>query len=421
MIFSKKKISSTIFKQTAILSLGTLASQLITLAITLILQRYFYSPAQFGEYSLFINITAVFASIATLKYEYGAMISNDENGAKHLFLAAVIAACLMSFVAVIVIGTLQYFKLINIGGVVMFVLAFFLVFFSGINDALNNWFNRSKHYVNMALARILQSLIGESSKIVFYFTPLSNYAMQIGRVIGFGFSVSFLILFKFKDFKSIVSSAQTSKIKTLAISEKKYPLITTPNVLINALNTGVLSWCVFNFYGATNLGFVSVAMQYVAIPLGIISSSFGQIYFQSISEINDRVALKKHYLTNVKYLSFIAMLALLVILLLPDNLYSIVLGEKWQGIGPFFKICISYMSISFISSSVSFIYLKLDKHKVLLFFSISQLILTFFSLLIPYKFGFNLNQAFSSFAFFQALYYLVCIGLGWFLLTKENE
>ena len=61
MIISiRKKINSALFKQTAILSFGTLISQLIALSITLILQRYYYSPAQFGEYNLFINITSVF-------------------------------------------------------------------------------------------------------------------------------------------------------------------------------------------------------------------------------------------------------------------------------------------------------------------------------------------------------------------------
>jgi O-antigen/teichoic acid export membrane protein len=422
MIISiRKKINSALFKQTAILSFGTLISQLIALSITLILQRYYYSPAQFGEYNLFINITSVFASIATLKYEYAVMISKDEIAAKHLFLIAIISSLLMSFVAIFFIAFLQYFEFIDIGGIMIFILVFLLVFFSGINDVINNWFNRSKLYINMAFTRILQSLVGEGAKIAFYFTPLSQIAMQIGRVIGFGFSGLFLLLFKFKDFKAIVNTAEISKVKEYALSERKYPLITTPNVLVNSLNAAVFSYSIFEFYGASKLGFVSVAMQYVAVPLGIVSSSFGQIYFQSISEIKNKYVLRKHYINNIKSLALIALLALIVIMLLPEEIFTLVLGEKWSGIGPFFRICIFYMSFSFISSSVSFIYLKLDKHKLLLYFSISQLLLTFLSLHIPNNLGYGLMDAFICFASFQALYYLVCIGLGWHLLKKEDE
>lgn len=422
MSFSfKNKLNSALFKQTAILSVGTLISQIIALSITLILQRYFYSPSQFGEYSLFINITAVFASIATLKYEYALMIANDEYKARHLFITAIVASLIMSILAVIVIGMLQFFNVYRLGSAFIFLLAFCLVFFSGINDVLNYWFNRSKRYINMAMARILQSVVGEGAKIGLYFTPFSSIAMQMGRVIGFAFSASLLFVFKSKEFKEIAVNTSKSDIKKYALEEKKYPLITTPNVLINSLNAAVFSYCIFEFYGAANLGFVSVAMQYVAVPLGIISSSFGQIYFQSISKIYDMEELRSNYLTNLKILAVVAFIALIIILAVPEGVYTYILGSKWNGIAVYFRICILYMSFSFISSSLSFIYLKLDKHKILLYFSISQLILTFLSLFLPHMLGYGLTVAFLCFAVFQAIYYAFCIGLGWYILKVKNK
>jgi lipopolysaccharide exporter len=415
------KLNTAVFKQTVILSFGTLLSQIIALSVTLILQRYFYTPAQFGEYNLFLNIASVFASIATLKYEYAVMIASDQYKAKHLFAIAILSSLVMSFIAVLVILSLQYFQIVNLGGTIIYLMVFLFVFFSGINEALNNWFNRAKQYVNMAAARVLQSLIGEGAKVLFYFTPLQSVAMQVGRVVGFGFSALVLFSFKFKEFKDIFKIIKFDQIKLNTIEEKKYPLVTTPNVLINSLNAAVFSYCIFEFYGAANLGFVSVAVQYVAVPLGIISSSFGQIYFQRISEINDRENLKANYLTNVKFLSLIAIFASITVFIIPESIYSFFLGNKWNGIAIYFKICIFYMSFSFVSSSVSFIYLKLDKHKILLYFSISQLILTYFSLFLTYKYGFGLVTSFLSFAFCQALYYFACIGLGWILLNKNDE
>ena len=415
------KLNTAVFKQTVILSFGTLLSQIIALSVTLILQRYFFTPAQFGEYNLFLNIASVFASIATLKYEYAVMIAKDQYKAKHLFAIAILSSFAMSFIAVIVILALQYFQIVNLGGTIIYIMVFLLVFFSGINEALNNWFNRAKQYVNMAAARVLQSLIGEGAKVLFYFTPLQSVAMQVGRVVGFGFSALVLFSFKFKEFKDLFRNIKFEQIKLNTIAEKKYPLVTTPNVLINSLNAAVFSYCIFEFYGAANLGLVSVAVQYIAVPLGIISSSFGQIYFQRISEINDRENLKANYLSNVKYLSIVALLASITVFIIPESIYSFFLGNKWNGIAIYFKICIFYMSFSFVSSSVSFIYLKLDKHKILLYFSISQLILTYLSLSLTYKFGFGLVTSFISFALCQALYYFACIGLGWSLLNKNDE
>lgn len=420
-LINKIKINNSILKQTAILSIGTLFSQIIALSISIILQRFFYSPAQFGEYNLFINTATVFASIATLKYEYAVMIADDQTKAKKLFIVTIFSSFVISVLAAVTISLLNYFNLIKLGGALILLLVFLLVFFSGLNDALNIWFNRSKQYLNMAYARVLQSLIGEGVKIALYFTPIQEFAMQTGRVLGFVSSSLYMFLFKFKEFKTIFKSINIVQIKTVAIDEKKYPLITTPNVLINSLNSAVFSYCIFEFYGAAKLGIISTAIQYVAVPLGIISSSFGQIYFQRISEIIEINNLKNNYLTNVKLLSFIALLSLIVVFLIPDGFYTFFLGIKWSGISIYFKICIVYMSFSFVSSSVSFIYLKLNKHNLLLYFSITQLLLTFFSLLLPYKFDYSLSVTFMFFAFFQALYYLMCIRLGWYLLNQINE
>lgn len=420
-LFNIQKLNSAVLKQTAILSLGTLTSQIIALAINIILQRYFYSPEQFGEYNLFLNIATVFASVATLKYEYAVMIADNENKARYLFGVAIASSLLVACLAAFCIFFLNYFNLINLGGKYILILVFLLVFLSGLNDVFNNWFNRSKLYVNMTLARIIQSLFGEGAKLALFFTPLQSIAMQTGRVLGFGCSAMYLFFYKYKDFKSIFSNLETKQLKSYAFNEKKYPLITTPNVLINSLNAAVFSYCIFEYFGAAKLGVVSVAIQYVAVPLGIISSSFGQIYFQNISEINDFKKLRINYLNNVKFLAAIAFIVLVLVFLIPDDAYTFFLGSKWEGISLYFKICIFYMSFSFVSSSVSFIYLKLDKHKLLLYFSITQLLLTFFSLFLPNKFGFGLSTSFICYAVLQAIFYLACIGLGWFLLNKVDE
>ncbi|TSA51928.1 MAG: hypothetical protein D4R43_00025 [Sphingobacteriales bacterium] len=75
----KKLIPKTEFsKNVANIVGGTLVSQLITIAISPVLSRLF-SPAEFGLYSIFINIAATTAVVSTFRYEYAVMLPQKDE------------------------------------------------------------------------------------------------------------------------------------------------------------------------------------------------------------------------------------------------------------------------------------------------------------------------------------------------------
>ena len=63
---------------------GTSLSQLIPFLVLPVLQRYFYTPADFGVFTLFVSFSSVIIAMASLKYELAIVITESLEDAVNL-------------------------------------------------------------------------------------------------------------------------------------------------------------------------------------------------------------------------------------------------------------------------------------------------------------------------------------------------
>lgn len=83
-------LQSQFAKDTAVLTLGTTAAQLLGIATMPVLARL-YSPADFGVLAVFLAVSGIVAITITLRYEMHILLPKEENEA-----ATLVFICLSS-------------------------------------------------------------------------------------------------------------------------------------------------------------------------------------------------------------------------------------------------------------------------------------------------------------------------------------
>ena len=117
----------------------------------------------------------------------------------------------------------------------------------------------------------------------------------------------------------------------------------------------------------------------------------------------------------------ISLFFMLIVYCIPKFLIVYILGEQWGPLVVYLKIFIVSLSFSFVSSSLSFIYTRLKKQRVMLLFGIFQLSLTYFSIYYGNRIFGKPIETMWLYTMSQSLYYLLTIYLAIRFIKNSKE
>ena len=116
----------------------------------------------------------------------------------------------------------------------------------------------------------------------------------------------------------------------------------------------------------------------------------------------------------------IGLLASIVIHLIPSSWIEQSLGAEWTEILVYLKILILYLMVSFVSSALSFIYIRLGKQKVVLFFDFIHLGMIYLSIIGGHALYHNPVDTMKMFALAQLIFYIFTISLAFYLIKTSK-
>ena len=343
---------------------GTTIAQAIPIAISPILTRI-YAPEDFGLVALYLAIFSILAAIATGKYELAIMAPSSDSEAKNILILSILTAALISLITIVPIWIFNHeisilLKNQEIRNWLYFIP--FSMFFFGVYQSIDYWLNRQKKYKAMVENKLIKASSVPFAQLLV--SIISKSGLIIGNIIGLFVSMVIVIKrckFVFADFRSI-------EYKKLIIKYKEYPLYQAPSSIVNAMAAQAPIFFMTQFFSFTTVGFFSVVINTLNIPVALISKSIGQVYFQEISKhanlapqllLNDisRVALK---------LLVLSILSFTLIGFFGAQLFSIIYGHNWLQAGYYAQILVISISIKFIISPLSTIFLAIGRIKIAL-------------------------------------------------------
>ena len=390
------------------LLMGSTLVQVIPFILLPILQKWFYSPTQFGELALYTSLTMLLAQVAGFKYEFAIVQANTEREAENVFSGTLLIIIMFTLVVAVAFNFFSLFSghLFGVSEIApyFYLIPFSVLFFSGF-ETFNYWNNRQKRYKQIAAAKITKTLAAETAKFDLAYYHNAVKGLVIGRVLG-EFAAFILLIQRFivNDWKHFHFSSLHEIMKSLKI-HYRFPLFTMPSVFVGNLINLVFLSLFTSYFGAAKAGVIGISVIYISVAFGLIAQSFSQVFYKELNETKGKKELLKLYLGNAKYLIIISFMAVVAIQLIPSQWVAYLLGDQWIDLMPTLKVLIFSYAVSFVSSSLSFIYMRVNKQKQMLVFDIMHLVMVSASIYFAYQYYGTFMATLISYTIAQVAYY----------------
>lgn len=336
--------SVSLMKDAMKLSASQVVLFLLPLAVTPILSRI-YEPSLFGEWGVFSGVFVMIQIVLYASYEYVIIPSEKEEVVPVCALCLIIAFSLISLCALLFriglrlgIGFFLNFPCPNYLFAYLLITAWLGIF--------QNIANRQKRYGLMAAGYALMGGSQAVFRIVFGLGAYFANGLIAGTIYAQLLNVLFFACFLPGVFnKKIIRAVSWRKISACAKKYYRFPLYDAPSLLLSfaAFNLPVVILSLY--FSKADIGYYSVVIQLLLMPLSFIGTAIGKVYYQQISQgpLNE-THLSEKSLTVIKIVAYLSVLPTLCIALGGDRFIVLFLGEKW-GMTADMALCLTLWSI----------------------------------------------------------------------------
>lgn len=305
------------------------------------LLTHFYSPADFGLFSIIIAM-ATFVGIALLlRIETLYQIVGAEEEEDHL-IAAITAALLLTlavFAVALLFGPLLISVVITDSDQVNWhwnysILIALLAFLSGVFSLAREYNAKNGRYGRLALAQILRAVLAVGSQLGLVL--LWKNAGADGLIAGFTVGLGAATLLAWPLRTELMAILWTDPTRAWATTRRivhkygAYIRVDVVNVLIRRSFVAAYPIFVLMSFGVTETGIYAVASRVSFIPIDVIASAISTVYFQRFAmavRADDHTL--RLFLTTLAGGLIIALGIAAALALLAVPLVDLIFGDDW--------------------------------------------------------------------------------------------
>jgi len=370
-----KLVTGSVFAQ----GLGVLAAPIIA---------RLFAPEAFGVAALFVSITGIIGVVACLRYELAIMLPKTDEEAANLlglslffvFIITGISALIIFFAGDVIVGLLnspelkKYLWLIPIS-----------VFVGGVFLALNYWNSRTKHFGRLSIARVVSSVVAQTTKLGAGFAGFVSGGVLICTGI-FGNVISTLVLggqIWRDDRRLFKANIRWKKMIAGLKRHKRFPIYNTWSALLNTASQQLPTIMLAFYFSPKIVGFYALGKIVLSMPINMVGGAVAQVFFQKASEAHYRTGNLSKVVEEVfKRLVSLGIFPILLLTLIGEDLFIVAFGARWAEAGVYMQILGLWIFFQFISSPISTLFAVLEKQHYGLFFNSILLVTRAASLIV---------------------------------------
>ncbi|MCY6331578.1 oligosaccharide flippase family protein [Bacteroides fragilis] len=365
------------------LSSGTVIAQIIPMLATLILSRL-YTPDEMGEWGIFSSYAAILSVIACLKYDNAIVKPVRVVDAYNLsFISVVIGLIFISllYILILIVDAFQYDYLFQLSRTSIYILPLYVLCLLCV-QVLNNLANKTKQYSSLALSSIVRSITQAISRITLGYCSFTNIGLIIGAVLGAFLNVIVLVR-KLRFIYYFSHCFSNKKSCDLVQQYKDFPKYDLLSNVLNSISSNIPVIILSYFFLDDVVGYFSMALTLLFIPMSIIGTSLGQLYYRDACELHEKNVSLSGLTKKIFIPTYIGCsIFMLVLIWGGEVIFSFLLGHEWATVGKY----ATYMSIwlllvTSVSPLSSVFYVK-NKQILNVYFNILGLFLRVVVLLI---------------------------------------
>lgn len=363
MYIRRLKFNSEFLQSLFVLLSGTIVAQLIGYALAPVITRM-YTPSEMGDFGVFHRWVVLIATIATARFEFALPIPKKDH---HAFLLYQVALRTTTIVAVITFLCYLFYGIWSSNNEFVFYILPLLILCVCSLAFMNlgtNWAIRKKQFKKISYSKMTNSLSLNISRVVFGFLNFGKWGLFLSFLISLVMGSYHFLKDFFSARKSALRDKKTKRMRIIAGKYKDFPFSSLPHALSDNLRDLILAMLLVYVFSEEIFGAFDHSLRMLRIPLMIVGTSLGQVFFSKISEAKkNNLELMPLVLKVTKYLFLLSVIPFLLVIFFGEELFSFVFGNQWAFSGRLSEIMTPWLWINFIISPLSVIPLVLGKQR----------------------------------------------------------
>jgi O-antigen/teichoic acid export membrane protein len=346
---SNKSLSKSIL----VLASGSLIAQLITVITAPFLTRLF-TAEDIGVYSYVLSIATIFMSVINGRYDMSIVTEKEEKRVYPLIKLSLLICFFASLI--ITVGYIIYINFFSkeyIDYLYTAAYMFVLLLTYGILNVLTSYNNRKKEYKIMTSVYVIRTSCQNIGAI---FMGLLNMGISgllfpyaLGQLMGINKQAKSL-----KPHIIDIKNVKTSEMVEVLKLHYKQPMFSAPALLANSFSYSSITLFIGALFGMSIVGYYSISVRLLGLPLSIISGNVSKVFFESASrEYNETSQFYESFKKTVLFQVILAIPMVIGMMAFAPKVFSLVFGEEWEIAGKYVVILAPMFGLRFIVSSIS--------------------------------------------------------------------
>lgn len=397
-IFNTKIKFSNTMVNVLKMSFGTISGQLISI-ITLPMFIRIYGTEIIGVWALLNSIATIVNSFSDLGMSNSIMIEDDDE--IMLITYKVITSIVIVISIIASIFTFIYYgfidKTIPLNPIFISIFILIAIFTLQQIQICYTWLNKKGEYNLLMKNPLINNSIFGIMGIVLGLIGFKSYGYYIGWILGQLITLIHMRRVLPKKFFSLKYSEYIFVIKR---NEEYIKYQLPSNVLANVKNQLPIL-LIKSMFGNSVLGFYSVSIKLLNVPISFLAKSMGRVYFKTVSDIKSDVdKVGKFTFINLSKAMKFSIIPMIALIGFGDIITKILFGPGNEEAGHIIRIVSVQYIFLFLSMTVHGLPIILNKQKYVVVLCVIQILMNLFSFTIG-KYVFN--DLYSSLIIFSIL------------------
>lgn len=402
---------------------GTAFAQLLTILVSPILTRI-YPPEQYGVLTVCNSFLILLSISISLDYQNAIPIADNDEDACHLVIISIGFLILNTILLGFILAFFgkQFLTLFNSRQLINFRFYIIIgVFAIGMYNILIQVGYREREFKEISATKYVQSLCGNSIKIIMGISKFGALGLVLGTIIGQSAGVLRLGKILKKTFSKTHYKKNNRKIFNLIKKYKNFPLFSAPNNYIYSASSQLPVLVLTLFYGESVVGNFGLANTVVGLPFSLIGSSIGQVFYSEIARYGkqDCYRMKEESVKILKKMIIIGFFPFIILLLFAPQIFVIIFGKDWFVAGQYTQLLSISTYLSFLSYPVGRILEILSRQQIALFTNIFRLLILLASLFFSGIYHFQALHTIALYSVLNAFTYVLLISVIFIELKRQ--
>lgn len=316
---------------------GTAIGQVISTVAAPALARL-YTPSDFGTLAVYTSITTVVAAISTLSYQLAIPVPREDDEAARLTLISLLSVTFVAMLTACAVLVLRPVIASHTRGAHFVRYLPFLplgILGLGSYETVTQWAARKKAFPIIARTAAKRSVIQVAAQLTGGVMKLSSLGLVVGQLLG---QWSGSLTISRQAWREERANLRTGSVKGLldtARAHKRFPLFTTPGVLVNVLDSNAAPLLFAYFFGATVTGYFALGHRLLSIPFMMIGNSAQKVFFPAAAKAHHQGTLGEETLRMFQRLAIIACPMVFLLSSSAPEVFAVILGKQWREAGTY--------------------------------------------------------------------------------------